>query len=108
MDSKLASLMEIGIAAHHAGMDNSDRRLIEDGFINGSISIVCESFVPTRDALKADILQGATSTLAVGVNLPARMVIIKGTKKYVNGRNEEYSDLEILQVSLSSIELWRR
>ena len=45
MDSKLANLMEIGIAAHHAGMDNSDRRLIEEGFINGSISIVCESLV---------------------------------------------------------------
>ena len=31
------------------------------------------------------------------------MVIIKGTKKYINGRNEEYSDLEILQVSFRRI-----
>lgn len=35
------------------------------------------------------------------MNLPARMVIIKGTKQFVGGATVEYSDLDILQVSFS-------
>ncbi|KAL4077228.1 hypothetical protein V8B97DRAFT_1915333 [Scleroderma yunnanense] len=46
--------------------------------------------LPTR----ADELQ----TLAVGVNLPAHIVVIKGVKLYHNGQTKEYSDLEILQM----------
>lgn len=41
-DKKQAELFELGIAYHHAGVENGDRRLIEDGFINGALSIVCE------------------------------------------------------------------
>ncbi|GAA5999340.1 DNA helicase [Rhodotorula paludigena] len=80
-DKNLSALLENGIAVHHAGMDVNDRRLVEKLFIDGGISIVC-----------------STSTLAVGVNLPARMVIIRGTKGFVDGQNKEYSDLEILQM----------
>jgi ATP-dependent DNA helicase HFM1/MER3 len=37
--------------------------------------------------------------LAVGVNLPARLVIIKGTQIYVqNAGYKEYSELDILQM----------
>ncbi|GAA5835706.1 hypothetical protein JCM9279_004624 [Rhodotorula babjevae] len=80
-DKHLAVLLENGIATHHAGMDSNDRRLVERLFIDGSISIVC-----------------STSTLAVGVNLPARMVIIRGTKAFIDGQSKEYSDLEVLQM----------
>ncbi|BGP46261.1 ATP-dependent DNA helicase MER3 [Rhodotorula kratochvilovae] len=80
-DKHLAALLENGIATHHAGMDANDRRLVERLFIDGIISIVC-----------------STSTLAVGVNLPARMVIIRGTKAFIDGQNKDYNDLEILQM----------
>ncbi|GAA6048956.1 hypothetical protein JCM3770_007137 [Rhodotorula araucariae] len=80
-DKHLAALFENGIATHHAGMDANDRRLVERLFIDGGISVVC-----------------STSTLAVGVNLPARMVIIRGTKAFIDGQNKDYNDLEILQM----------
>lgn len=49
-----------GIAFHHAGLDPSDRRLVEEAFGSGSISCLA-----------------ATSTLSMGVNLPSHLV---GTK----------------------------
>ncbi|KAK4053120.1 ATP-dependent DNA helicase MER3 [Microbotryomycetes sp. JL201] len=80
-DKKLTFLLELGIAFHHAGMELSDRRLVEQKFAASEISIVC-----------------ATSTLAVGVNLPARMVIIKGTKIYRGNALEELTDMDVLQM----------
>ncbi|WWC73232.1 uncharacterized protein I206_107198 [Kwoniella pini CBS 10737] len=61
-DNKIKEFTNQGIAVHHAGLDYSDRRDIEDGFISGKIHLIV-----------------STSTLAVGVNLPAHTVIIKGT-----------------------------
>ena len=40
----------------------------------------------------------STSTLAMGVNLPAHLVIIKSTRHYVNGLYQEYTQSEILQM----------
>ncbi|SCV68997.1 BQ2448_2017 [Microbotryum intermedium] len=80
-DKKLTGLFECGVAYHHAGLDMDDRKLIEQLFIAGSISVVC-----------------STSTLAVGVNLPARMVIVKGTKQFRDGRMHELDDTELLQM----------
>ncbi|KWU46356.1 P-loop containing nucleoside triphosphate hydrolase protein, partial [Rhodotorula sp. JG-1b] len=80
-DKSLSALLEYGIAVHHAGMEMNDRKLVERLFIDGKISIVC-----------------STSTLAVGVNLPARMVIIRGTKSFADGAMREYTDLEVLQM----------
>ncbi|CAM5171748.1 unnamed protein product, partial [Natator depressus] len=39
-----------------------------------------------------------TSTLAMGVNLPAHLVIIKSTMHYVGGMFQEYSETDILQM----------
>ncbi|BGP54086.1 ATP-dependent DNA helicase MER3 [Rhodotorula sphaerocarpa] len=80
-DRALAVLLEAGLAVHHAGMEINDRKLVERLFTDGGISVVC-----------------STSTLAVGVNLPARMVIIKGTKGFVDGQMRDYTDLDILQM----------
>ncbi|GAA6026781.1 hypothetical protein JCM8097_005857 [Rhodosporidiobolus ruineniae] len=80
-DKHLAGLLESGVAVHHAGMEVNDRRLVESLFIEGGVSVVC-----------------STSTLAVGVNLPARMVIIRGTKGFADGQMKEYSELEITQM----------
>ncbi|TPX65577.1 hypothetical protein SpCBS45565_g05095 [Spizellomyces sp. 'palustris'] len=80
-DKKLAELVVHGVAFHHGGLNYSDRHLIESSFLKGAISVVC-----------------ATSTLAVGVNLPAHLVIIKGTKQYVGNQYTEYSELDIMQM----------
>ncbi|RMX38463.1 hypothetical protein pdam_00016776, partial [Pocillopora damicornis] len=70
-----------GIGYHHAGLDPTDRRNIETMFIKGDLPVLF-----------------ATSTLAVGVNLPAHLVIIKSTSHYVMGVFQEYSETQILQM----------
>lgn len=73
--------MAAGVAFHHAGLDPADRHIVETGFLQGQISIIC-----------------CTSTLAVGVNLPCHLVIIKGTVGWQDGGCKEYSDLEVMQM----------
>ncbi|EIT76873.1 DNA/RNA helicase MER3/SLH1, DEAD-box [Aspergillus oryzae 100-8] len=69
------------VAFHHAGLNPGDRQTIENGFLQGQINIIC-----------------CTSTLAVGVNLPCHLVIIKNTVGWLDGGCKEYSDLEIMQM----------
>ena len=80
-DKILNECMQQGIAFHHAGISLEDRTAVEKEFLAGSINILC-----------------STSTLAVGVNLPAYLVIIKGTKSWNSSEIQEYSDLDILQM----------
>jgi ATP-dependent DNA helicase HFM1/MER3 len=39
-----------------------------------------------------------TSTLAMGVNLPAHLVIIKATQQYIGGAYKDYTETQILQM----------
>ncbi|TCD63539.1 Sec63 [Steccherinum ochraceum] len=80
-DKKLDALVMYGIGIHHAGMTLDDRRRMETLFLNGSLRVIV-----------------ATSTLAVGVNLPAHTVVVKGVKIYQNNTSQEYSDLDIMQM----------
>ncbi len=64
----LAHLVERGTAFHHAGLGGSHRRLIENAFREGKIKTLT-----------------ATPTLAFGVNLPARMVIVHDYRRYEPG-----------------------
>lgn len=60
-----------------------DRRVVEDGFRDGKIKVVI-----------------CTSTLAVGVNLPAHLVIVKGVQMWtgVSTGFRDYTDIEIQQM----------
>ncbi|KFY25163.1 hypothetical protein V493_04803 [Pseudogymnoascus sp. VKM F-4281 (FW-2241)] len=77
----LQDLTARGVAYHHAGLDPDDRMAIEKAYLNGQISVIC-----------------CTSTLAVGINLPCHLVVLKGTVGYQDGGLAEYSDLEVMQM----------
>ncbi|KAA1469394.1 P-loop containing nucleoside triphosphate hydrolase protein [Dentipellis sp. KUC8613] len=80
-DKRLEKLAQVGIGAHHAGLTIDDKRSVEDLYLNKTLPVVV-----------------ATSTLAVGVNLPAHTVVINGVKLFQNGTSQEYSDLDIMQM----------
>ena len=64
----LANVSKQGAAFHHAGLGGAHRKLLEDAFREGKIKIL-----------------SATPTLAFGVNLPARVVIIHDYRRYEVG-----------------------
>lgn len=78
---ELQDLVTSGVAFHHAGLDPQDRHAIETAFLKGDISVIC-----------------CTSTLAVGVNLPCHLVILKGTVGFQEGKLTDYSDLDVMQM----------
>jgi ATP-dependent DNA helicase HFM1/MER3 len=75
--------LDKGVAYHHAGMEASERRRVEQAFADRKIRCLC-----------------ATSTLAVGVNLPAHLVIVKGTKTWRGGGSgyQEIDPRSLLQM----------
>lgn len=60
-----------GFAAHHAGMIPPFKEAVEECFVNGLIKVVF-----------------ATETLAVGLNMPARSVVIEKLTKFTGDHHE--------------------
>lgn len=81
VDCKLREVLVSGIGYHHAGLSQADRRVVEELFLAGLLPVIC-----------------ATSTLAMGINLPAHLVIVKSTIHYAGGKFREYSPADVLQM----------
>lgn len=64
-NKSLAEFLPYGIAIHTAGLSPLDRSLVVQLFLDDCITALC-----------------CTSTLSQGVNLPAHLVVIKGTRVY--------------------------
>jgi helicase len=63
--AKLAACVEHGVAFHHAGLKGEHRRIVEDEFRKNRVKVIA-----------------CTPTLAAGLNLPARRVIIRDYKRF--------------------------
>ncbi len=77
----LSDLVKNGVAFHHAGLVNRQRKIIEDNFKKGLIKFIV-----------------ATPTLAMGVNLPANTVIINSIRRYGDYGMELLPAIEIEQM----------
>ena len=79
----LAKLVTKGVGFHHAGLNQKCRGIIETEFRNGTIKLL-----------------SSTPTLAAGVNLPARRVVISSINRYNAkvGTNMPISVLEYKQL----------
>lgn len=80
-DKELQNVSGSKVAFHHAGLVFLDRTIVENAYLSGKINILC-----------------STSTLSVGINLPAFLVIIKGTKCWAQGDLVDYPESEIIQM----------
>ncbi len=78
---KLASCVKSGSAFHNAGLTYRQRKYVEDAFRTGTIKVIV-----------------ATPTLAAGINLPARRVVVRDTYRYENGANSPISVMEVKQM----------
>ncbi len=79
-DKVLRHTITFGVGLHHAGLTSRDRETVETLYLDGHIQVLI-----------------ATATLAWGVNLPAYLVIVKGTE-YFDGKLSRYVDYPVTDI----------
>ena len=78
----LAALVKSGTAFHHAGLMNAQRGIIENAFKSNVLKAIC-----------------STTTLGMGVNMPAHTVLVRDTSRYSGGSGSgSISINEVLQL----------
>ncbi len=77
--SKLGRAIKHGCAFHHAGLTSAQRRTVESSFKKGLLRCIV-----------------ATPTLAAGINLPARTVIVRDVRRFDS--NLGYTTIPVLEV----------
>ena len=80
-DEQLAAGVKKGVGFHHAGLCIQDRTSLEKLFQDGQLPVMA-----------------CTSTLAAGVNLPAYLVMMKGTSVYRSQGMQEMGMAEAVQM----------
>ncbi|MCL5680897.1 MAG: DEAD/DEAH box helicase [Candidatus Thermoplasmatota archaeon] len=78
---KIVPILKKGVGFHHAGMLSEQRRLVERLFKQGKLKLIV-----------------ATTTLAAGMNLPARSVIVKDIHRYDGSYSVMIPNLEVQQM----------
>jgi ATP-dependent RNA helicase HelY len=74
--------LECGVAAHHAGMVPPMKEVVEACFVDGLVKVVF-----------------ATETLAVGINMPARTVVIEKLTKFTGEHHERLTPGQYTQLT---------
>ena len=74
--------LEAGVAAHHAGMVPPFKEAVEACFVEGLVKVVF-----------------ATETLALGINMPARSVVIESLSKFTGEHHEDLTPSQYTQLT---------
>ena len=78
---QLADCLRAGVAFHHAGLRSGHRSVVESAFRERDVACIC-----------------ATPTLAAGVNVPARRVVVRDQRRYGEGGMVWIPTLEVHQM----------
>ncbi|MGI9577754.1 MAG: DEAD/DEAH box helicase, partial [Microthrixaceae bacterium] len=80
--ARFAEALERGIASHHAGMVPAFREAVEECFVAGLTKVVF-----------------ATETLALGINMPARSVVIERLTKFTGDGHDMLTAAQFTQLT---------
>ncbi|ELZ50703.1 DEAD/DEAH box helicase [Halorubrum distributum JCM 9100] len=78
---QLADCLRAGVAFHHAGLRSGHRGVVESAFRERDVACIC-----------------ATPTLAAGINVPARRVVVRDQRRYGEGGMSWIPTLEVHQM----------
>ncbi len=78
---KLAALLGKGVSFHHAGLLNIQRGIVENAFRSNALKIIC-----------------STTTLGLGVDMPAHTVVVRDVTRYGDNGRESLEVNEVTQL----------